>query len=60
MNGHPNPWVWLIAGPEGVGRTRFAMASVPAVTGSRHFVNLDEIARGLSPLAPDEARLTAA
>jgi predicted ABC-type ATPase len=43
---------WLIAGPNGVGKTTYAFRNVPAVSGSINFVNLDEIARGLSPLAP--------
>ena len=37
---------WLIAGPNGVGKTTYAMRHLRAVSGSVHFVNLDEIARG--------------
>jgi predicted ABC-type ATPase len=44
--------LWLIAEPHGVGKTTYAFRNVPAVSDSMHFVNLDEIARGLSPLAP--------
>jgi predicted ABC-type ATPase len=51
---------WLIAGPNGVGKTRYALAHLAAVTGSLAFVNLDEIARGLSPLDPAAARQDAA
>jgi predicted ABC-type ATPase len=51
---------WLIAGPNGVGKTTYAFKNVPAVSGSMNFVNLDEIARGLSPLAPRLAEREAA
>jgi len=51
---------WLIAGPNGVGKTTYAFRNVPAVSGSAHFVNLDEIARGLSPLDPKLAEAAAA
>ncbi len=48
-------WFWLIAGPNGVGKTTYAMRHLRAAIGSIHFVNLDEIARGLSPLEPRAA-----
>lgn len=51
---------WLIAGPHGVGKTTYAFRNVAAVSGSLNFVNLDEIARGLSPLKPDLAGREAA
>jgi predicted ABC-type ATPase len=51
---------WLIAGPNGVGKTTYAFKNVPAVSGSRNFVNLDEIGRGLSPLDPKLAEREAA
>jgi predicted ABC-type ATPase len=51
---------WLIAGPNGVGKTTYAFKNVAAVSGSLNFVNLDEIARGLSPLKPDLAGREAA
>jgi hypothetical protein len=54
------PTLWLIAGPNGVGKTTYAFRHVQRISGSIHFVNLDEIARGLSPLRPDAARLRAA
>lgn len=54
------PRFWLIAGPNGVGKTTYAFKNVPAVSGSLNFVNLDEIARGLSPLAPRLAERSAA
>jgi predicted ABC-type ATPase len=51
---------WLIAGANGVGKTTYAFKNVPAVSGSINFVNLDEISRGLSPLAPRAAEQAAA
>lgn len=57
-NGRPT--FWLIAGPNGVGKTTFARARLEAVSGSINFVNMDEIARGLSPLRPSAAERDAA
>ncbi len=54
------PALWLIAGPNGVGKTTYAYRHIRKVSGSVNFVNLDEIARGLSPLEPDAARTAAA
>jgi predicted ABC-type ATPase len=56
--GHPT--FWLIAGPNGVGKTTYAMRHLKAVSGSINFVNMDEIARGLSPLEPVAAQTEAA
>lgn len=57
-NGHPT--FWLIAGPNGIGKTTFARARLEAISGSINFVNMDEIARGLSPLRPSAAERDAA
>ena len=46
---------WLIAGPNGVGKTAYAWRHLLAATGTLQLVNLDEISRGLSPLAPQSA-----
>ena len=46
------PQLWIVAGPNGVGKTTYAFRYIRAVSGSTSFVNLDEIARGLSPLDP--------
>ncbi len=54
------PTVWVIAGPNGVGKTTYAFRHIRAVSGSVHFVNLDEIARGLAPFDPSLERMTAA
>ena len=56
----PRPTLWLVAGPNGVGKTTYALRHIRAVSGSVRFVNLDEIARGLSPIAPDAERVEAA
>jgi predicted ABC-type ATPase len=53
------PTLWLVAGPNGVGKTTYAFRHVRTVSGSAHFVNFDEIARGLSPLDPGIARRAA-
>lgn len=56
------PVLWLIAGPEGVGKTTYARRYLRQVAGTERFVNLDEIARGFSPLTstPDAETATAA
>lgn len=54
------PTLWLIAGPNGVGKTTYAFRHVKAISGSVNFVNLDEIARGLAPIDPESARQAAA
>jgi predicted ABC-type ATPase len=51
------PVFWLIAGPDGVGKTTYARAHLATAAGTVDFVNLDEIARGLSPLAPERGRV---
>jgi predicted ABC-type ATPase len=56
----PHPTFWLIAGPNGVGKTTYALKHLEAVSGSINFVNFDEIARGLSPLRPAAAESEAA
>ena len=54
------PTLWLIAGPNGVGKTTYARRYLRAVAGTERFVNLDEIARGFSPLTPTPDAETAA
>jgi predicted ABC-type ATPase len=54
------PALWLIAGPNGVGKTAYARRYLRAVAGTERFVNLDEIARGISPLTPTPDAETAA
>jgi predicted ABC-type ATPase len=46
------PTFWIIAGPNGVGKTTYVFRHIRSVAGTARFVNTDEIARGLSPLEP--------
>ncbi len=50
------PSIWLIAGPNGVGKTTYAMRHIARISGTLEFINQDEIARGLYPLAPTSAK----
>lgn len=54
------PWFWLIAGPNGVGKTTYARAHLKAVAGTVRFVNADELARGVSPIEPEAGKVRAA
>jgi predicted ABC-type ATPase len=47
----PRPTIYIIAGCNGAGKTTFAKEFLPSI-GIIRFLNADEIARGLSPLAP--------
>ncbi len=53
------PTCWIIAGPNGVEKTTFALEYLPQVAGCTHFINADLIAAGLSPLAPERELLAA-
>ena len=46
------PGLWIVAGPNGAGKTTYAFRHIRTVSGTARFINLDEIARGLSPLDP--------
>lgn len=48
-----SPNVYVIAGPNGAGKTTFADRFLPHFVATRHFVNADSIAAGLSPFSPD-------
>ena len=48
---HPN--LYIIAGPNGAGKTTTSYTLLPETLNCYNFVNADEIARGLSPFAPD-------
>jgi len=50
----------IIAGPNGAGKTTFAREFLPREAGCPDFINVDLIAAGLSPFAPDRAALRAA
>ncbi len=52
----PNmPTLYIIAGPNGAGKTTFASRFLPEESGQLEFINVDLIARGLSPFDPDAA-----
>ena len=53
------PACWIIAGPNGAGKTTFALEYLPQVAKCKRFINVDLIAAGLSPLAPEREWLTA-
>ncbi len=44
------PTCFIIAGPNGSGKTTFALRYLPEIAGCRNFVNSDLIAQGLAPL----------
>lgn len=53
------PTCWIIAGPNGSGKTTFALDYLPSVVGCTNFINADLIAAGLSPLAPERELMAA-
>src|SRR5260370_36677215 len=55
----PPPTIYLIAGCTGAGKTTFAKEFLPHEVKCLRFYNADEIARGLSPLAPNAGALKA-
>jgi predicted ABC-type ATPase len=60
MNGPSRaPRCLIIAGPNGAGKTTFAREFLPKEAGVIHFVNMDLLAAGLSPLKPELAAVKA-
>jgi len=53
------PRIVIIAGPNGAGKTTFAQEFLPKESGFPDFINVDLIAQGLSPFAPEKAALRA-
>ena len=53
------PTLYIIAGPNGVGKTTFADRYLPDEAQQLEFVNADLIARGLSPYDPEAAAMEA-
>src|SRR6266853_582406 len=53
------PSLYIIAGPNGAGKTTFVRDFLKLDLEFLDFLNADEIARGLSPLAPERAQLEA-
>jgi predicted ABC-type ATPase len=53
------PTIYILAGPNGVGKTTYADRYLPDVIKELEFVNADLIARGISPFAPEKAAMEA-
>jgi len=53
------PTLYIIAGPNGVGKTTFADRYLPDEAKQLEFVNVDLIARGLAPYDPDSVAIEA-
>ena len=53
------PNVYIVAGPNGVGKTTFAREFLPTYAHCTNFVNADLIAQGVSPLSPEAAAFRA-
>ncbi len=47
--------LYIIAGPNGVGKTTLSYTILPEIFNCYEFVNADEIAKGISPLNPEKA-----
>ncbi len=51
--------LYIIAGPNGVGKTTFAKEFLPNYANCKNFVNADLIASGMSPFLPEAAAIRA-
>jgi predicted ABC-type ATPase len=51
--------LYIIAGPNGAGRTTFAREFLPNYANCRNFINADLIAAGVSPFSPEAAAFRA-
>ena len=54
-----NKAIYIIAGPNGSGKTTFATMFLPEYVNCTNFVNADLIAKGLSPFEPRAAAIKA-
>lgn len=54
-----SPQLYIIAGPNGSGKTTFAREFLPQYAQCQQFVNADLIASGLSPFSPDAEAMRA-
>ena len=59
MTAPVTPQLYILAGPNGVGKTTYARRFLPAEVQCLEFVNADMIAQGLSPFAPERATIRA-
>ena len=55
----PHPNLYIVAGPNGSGKTTFARRFLPEYARCLEFINADYIAGGLSPFAPEKAAVEA-
>ncbi len=53
------PTLYIIAGPNGAGKTTASKTVLPDMLNCYQFVNADEIAKGLSPFAPESVSFQA-
>ena len=51
--------LYIIAGPNGVGKTTFACTFLPKYADCKNFINADLIAQGMSPFSPEAAAVRA-
>ena len=51
--------LYIIAGPNGVGKTTFARKFLPKYANCRDFINADLIAQGIAPFSPEAAAIRA-
>jgi predicted ABC-type ATPase len=51
--------LYIIAGPNGVGKTTFASTFLPRYADCKNFINADLIAQGMSPFSPEAAAVRA-
>lgn len=53
------PQLYIIAGPNGVGKTTYVKRFLPGEVRCLEFINADMIAQGLAPFAPEKASVRA-
>ena len=51
--------LYIIAGPNGIGKTTFARTFLPKYADCKNFINADLIAEGISPFSPEAAAVRA-
>ena len=51
--------LYIIAGPNGVGKTTFAREFLPKYADCKNFVNADLIAQAMAPFSPETAAIRA-
>jgi predicted ABC-type ATPase len=54
-----SPNAYIIAGPNGVGKTTFAREFLPNYADCKNFINADLIAQGMAPFSPETAAFRA-